>query len=76
LYKVSPLAKTASPLLIGSIPDQPAEPVAWTNTYQKGRVFYTSLGHPDDFAQPDFNKLLVNAVFWAIDKPQPAVEAR
>ncbi len=68
LYKVSPLAKSTSTLLIGTIPEQSAEPVAWTNTYQKGRVFYTSLGHPDDFNQPDFNKLLVNAVFWAINK--------
>lgn len=69
LYKVSPLAKSAAPLLLGSIPNQPVEPVAWTHTYQKGRVFYTSLGHPDDFNQPDFNKLLVNAVFWGLDKP-------
>jgi type 1 glutamine amidotransferase len=74
LYKVSPLAKTASALLIGSIDAQPPEPVAWTHSYQKGRVFYTSLGHPDDFDQPNFNKLLVNAVFWALDKPQPAVQ--
>src|SRR5437762_182794 len=27
LYKVSPLAESAAPLLIGTIPDQPSEPV-------------------------------------------------
>src|SRR5262249_53448872 len=31
LYKVSPLAKSSTPLLTGSIPDQAAEPVAWVN---------------------------------------------
>jgi len=70
LYKVRPLAKSATPLLVGSIPDQPAEPIAWTNKPATGnRVFYTSLGHPDDFQLEDFNHLLVGAVFWALDRP-------
>lgn len=67
LYKVSPLAKTATPLLLGTIADQPPEPIAWTHTYRHGRVFYTSLGHPDDFANPEFNELLVNAVLWGLE---------
>lgn len=67
LYKVSPLAGSARPLLIGQIPDQPAEPIAWTNTNKYGgRVFYTSLGHVDDFKQESFNNLLVNALRWAV----------
>lgn len=66
LYIVSPLAKTATPLLTGSIPDKPAEPIAWTNqTKHGGKVFYTSLGHIEDFKLPDFNRLLKNAVDWA-----------
>jgi nicotinamidase-related amidase/type 1 glutamine amidotransferase len=70
LYKVRPLAKSTTALLIGSIPDRPAEPVAWINTSKaKGRVFYTSLGHPDDFKQPAFNRLLRNAVHWAAGLP-------
>jgi nicotinamidase-related amidase/type 1 glutamine amidotransferase len=69
LYKVSPLAATTSILLEGSIPGQPAEPVAWTNTNRyQGRVFYTSLGHVDDFKQPAFRALLVNAVRWALER--------
>jgi hypothetical protein len=71
LYKASPLAESAKPLLIGTIPDQAPEPVAWTNTYKKSRVFYTSLGHPDDFKIAAFRQLLLNVVFWAIDKPIP-----
>ncbi len=71
LYKAAPLTDSTQRLLIGTIPDQPAEPVAWTNRYQDSRVFYTSLGHPDDFASPAFRKLLVNAVFWALDRSVP-----
>ena len=69
LYKVSPLGSSARPVLIGTIPGQPDEPIAWTNTNKYGgRVFYTSLGHVDDFKQESFNRLLVNALRWAIEK--------
>ncbi len=69
LYKVSPLAGTASPLLIGSIPGQEPEPVAWVNAPATGnRVFYTSLGQADDFQEPAFNKLLRNAIDWTIHR--------
>jgi len=68
LYKVSPLAPAAKPLLIGSIPGQPAEPVAWTHLYgaDPARVFYTSLGHARDFEQPIFRQLLVQALGWCL----------
>ncbi len=69
LYQVSPLAKTTTPLVIGSIPDHPAEPVAWTHQHGDSRVFYTSLGHVSDFKSEAFNRLLTNAVFWALDRP-------
>jgi type 1 glutamine amidotransferase/nicotinamidase-related amidase len=68
LYKVSPLASSATPLLIGSIPGQPSEPVAWVNAVGKGRVFYTSLGHADDFKEEGFRRLLGNAVMWGLAK--------
>jgi len=62
LYLVSPLAESTQPILIGSIPDKPAEPIAWLNRRADGgRTFYTSLGHVGDFAQPDFRRLLMNA---------------
>ncbi len=69
LYKNTPLEKTATPLLVGTIPSQPSEPVAWTHRYgpKQSRVFYTSLGHPDDFQNPAFRKLLVNSLAWALD---------
>lgn len=68
LYKMRPLHKTVTPLLTGRwSPDTESEPVAWLNTYQGGRVFYTSLGHPDDFKLPQFSRLLTNAIYWALE---------
>lgn len=68
LYKVSPLEPNTTPLLIGTIPNQPSEPIAWTHRYgAKGaRVFFTSFGHPDDFKNAQFKQLLVNAIGWAL----------
>ena len=74
LYKSSPLAASATPLLTGTWKDAPPEPVAWTNTHNGGRVFYTSLGHPDDFKDPHFRRLLLNGILWALDKPIPKGE--
>jgi hypothetical protein len=69
LYKVSPLAKTATPLLIGTIPGQVPEPIAWVNAPSASqRVFYTSFGQMDDFQEPAFNRLLKNAIGWALNK--------
>ena len=70
LYMVSPLARTTTPLLIGTIPGESPEPVAWTHEYgpKHARIFYTSLGHPDDFQNAEFRRLLVNAVGWALGK--------
>ena len=46
LYKVAPLAEGTQALVLGMIPGQPTEPVAWVNLRGPARVFYTSLGHP------------------------------
>jgi type 1 glutamine amidotransferase len=68
LYKVTPLAKGATPLLVGKVNDAPEQPVAWTNTYHDGRVFFTTLGHQDDFKSPAFRRLLLNGIAWAMGK--------
>jgi len=70
LYKNTPLEKTAVPLLIGTIAGQPAEPVAWTHRFgaKQARIFYTSLGHWDDFQNPEFRRFLVNGIAWALGK--------
>ncbi len=72
LYRVAPLEASTTPLLVGTIPDRPAEPVAWTNTTREGsRIFYTSLGHPEDFRNPMFRKLLLHGLCWALDIAAP-----
>jgi type 1 glutamine amidotransferase len=71
LYRVSPLLEGTTPLLKGKWKDVPEEPVAWTNTHKGGRIFYTSLGHPDDFNDPRFRRLLTNGILWALDRPIP-----
>lgn len=69
LYVVSPIAKSAKPLLIGTFEGKPSEPIAWTNqTKFGGKSFYTSFGHIGEFDQEPFNKLLSNAVQWAVSK--------
>jgi type 1 glutamine amidotransferase len=71
LYKTSPLQPGAQAVLNGSIEGQPAEPIAWTFTHRGGgRVFYTSLGHPSDFSNPAFARLLKNGIIWAASGPE------
>jgi type 1 glutamine amidotransferase len=66
LYKVTPLAGGATPLLVGKVEGATEQPVAWTNTYHGGRVFFTSLGHQDDFKAPEFRRLLLNGIVWSV----------
>ena len=67
LYKVRPLKQSTTPLLVGTVPRHDPEPVAWTNQYGKSRIFYTSLGHPENFRDPAFIRLLTNAVLWSLE---------
>ena len=63
LYKNPSMAQDVTVLLTGAIPNQ-SEPVAWVRERDGRRVFYTSLGHPDDFTDENFTRLLVNALGW------------
>ena len=71
LYEVMPLADSAQILMTGTIKGKPTEPVAWTNTHKGARVFYTSLGHWDDWKIDDFDRLVTNAIFWTMRQPLP-----
>ncbi|MDQ3625027.1 MAG: ThuA domain-containing protein [Verrucomicrobiota bacterium] len=71
LYKVLPLAPDATPLLLGTAQgQQPSQPIAWARLYgkSKARIFYTSLGAPDDMPQPDVRRLLLNGIQWTLGK--------
>jgi uncharacterized protein len=49
------------------------QPVAWTKTYtgdrgKTARVFFTTLGHPHEFADVNMRRLLLNAVYWGLER--------
>ncbi len=53
-------------------PDAIDNPVAWTWKNKAGaKVFMTTLGHPEDFQVEPFQRLVVNAIHWALGKPAP-----
>lgn len=63
LYKNPTLAGDTTLLLEGKNKTN-TEPVAWARARKASRIFYTSLGVPDDFKNSDFKQLLANAIFW------------
>ena len=78
LYRVLPdyPAKGAGPLLVGTSvnPDKAAtdNPVAWTwKNEWGGKAFMTTLGHPEDFREASFQRLVINAIHWALGVPVP-----
>ena len=71
LYKNPRLAPDVQVLLTGTIPSGQTEPVAWVRTLKGRRIFYTSLGHPDDFQDENFQRLLLNALEWTLQQPLP-----
>jgi type 1 glutamine amidotransferase len=64
LYRYQDHAPDLEFLLTGTVQGKEPEPVAWAREANGGRVFYTSLGGSKDFADPNFRRLLVNALFW------------
>lgn len=69
LYKSRPLAEDCTCLMTGRVGDRPVEPVAWVRTAGGRRVFYTMLGHPDDFTMPWFRRMVRSAVLWGLGLP-------
>lgn len=67
LYQTKPLAPGTTVLMTGRIGDTlEPEPVTWTHCNRYGaRVFYTSLGHVDDFADARFRTMLKRGMLWA-----------
>lgn len=53
-------------------PEAIDHPVAWIgqNAYG-GNFFMTTLGHPEDFAVKNMQRLILNAVHWILDLPVP-----
>jgi type 1 glutamine amidotransferase len=76
LYRNTPLQPGSKPLLLGKIEGNPPEPVAWTHEYKGARVFYTSLGHPNDFKEESFRLLLRNAMEWTLGQSLNRVQSK
>lgn len=78
LYQVLPdyPPANATQILLGQAvkPNRPAQvnPVAWTwQTKSGGRSFYTSMGHPEDFKEEAFQRMVVNATYWCLGRSSP-----
>jgi uncharacterized protein len=81
LYHVAPLNGEATVLLDGTSTNSnkaakaaefpPTQPVAWTRQYKTSRVFFTTLGHPEDFAQESMRRLLINGIYWGLGREVP-----
>lgn len=48
---------------------------AWENEWG-GKVFGTSFGHPGDFAEESFVRMLINACCWSVDRPLPGADEK
>lgn len=74
LYRNPDIADDCEVLMRGAIPEG-EEPVTWTREVKGGRVVYTSLGGPEDFALEPFKRLIANALFWSARRPAPGPAA-
>ena len=74
LYQNDPIAASATTLLMGRFDGvEKQHPVAWTFSRKDGgKTFYTSLGGVTDFAMPEFQRLLLNGIYWATGRDVPA----
>jgi type 1 glutamine amidotransferase len=62
------------PGLKGNMYDRPAYPATWARMHEKGRVFYTSMGHREDvWTNPIFQSILMGGLSWAFGNAQADV---
>ena len=59
-------------ICLGDLVDYGPQPVAWAKTYKGARVFFTTLGHPEDFQLEAVRRLLINGIYWALGREVPA----
>ncbi len=49
------------------------QPIAWTwENSHKARVFFTTMGHPEDFSVEPFQRMVVNAIHWELGLKVPS----
>jgi type 1 glutamine amidotransferase len=71
LYQVVAKSDQCVPLATAKSKETKNDEVCvWTNTYGKGRVFGTTIGHyNEELADPVFLDMLTRGLLWACDKP-------
>ena len=53
---------------------RPSYPSTWAHMYEKGRVFYTNMGHRDDvWNSALFQSVLVGGLNWAVGRVEADV---
>ncbi|MES2307240.1 MAG: ThuA domain-containing protein, partial [Verrucomicrobiota bacterium] len=56
-----------SPKLVGNLYARPPYPVAWARMEEKGRVFYTTMGHSKEtWTDPVFVQMLLGGIKWSV----------
>ncbi len=79
LYNVVPEypSLNVESLLIGTSinsekPNPNENPVAWIGKNKYGaKMFFTTLGHPEDFREPSMQRLIINAIHFQLGKKVP-----
>jgi Trehalose utilisation len=68
VYLTTPLLDRRATVLLEAPAEGRVEPIAWVRMAGESRVFYTCMGHPTDFddPQPHFRTLLLNGIRWAL----------
>ena len=55
---------------------RPRFPATWARHHEKGRVFYTSMGHREDvWTNPIFQSILIGGIHWAIGQVEADIPA-
>jgi len=65
MYKAGKMSDDVTLLQVGVIKGDKRENLTWVREHNGGRVFFTSLGVPEDFEDANFVKMLDNALMWA-----------
>ena len=62
--------------MVDALYQRPSFPATWARKHQKGRVFYTSMGHRDDvWKNATFQQLLLGGLSWSLGLVKADVEA-
>jgi type 1 glutamine amidotransferase len=60
--------------MVGPMYHRPPFPSTWARRHERGRVFYTSMGHREDvWTNPIFQKILLGGISWAARQVEATV---